>query len=324
MWGKNKGKQGNSKINDLIFKELIKRGYSLEGNTRVWNIGDSKLWYLTPEQAQFYLDLEDEKQYKKDITQKETDLITENINDVVTSFKGEPINIIDLGCGDGRKAALFIKHLQGKLNIRYCPIDISNYMVEKAIKRLKKMTGVEEVVNFQWNISDFENIENIASLLRVGNHKKNLFLLLGNTLGNFEINELLFELRSAMKDGDMLVIGNGLDNRNPVDIVKSYDSKYFNKFSVEPLKQVGFNEKDLEFGVRFRNSRIESFYTIKKAKTISFLGRAVHFDVGDQIIVIISYKYDKDDFRSFLKMYFGNVNTYISKDNLYALALCKK
>ena len=37
------------KINDLIFKELIKRGYSLEGNTRIWNIADSKLWYLTPD-----------------------------------------------------------------------------------------------------------------------------------------------------------------------------------------------------------------------------------------------------------------------------------
>jgi len=40
------------KINDLIFKELIKRGYELEGKTRVWDVADSKLWYLTPEQAQ--------------------------------------------------------------------------------------------------------------------------------------------------------------------------------------------------------------------------------------------------------------------------------
>ena len=44
-------------VNDLIFKELIKRGYSLDGKTRIWNIADSKLWYLIPEQAQGYLDL---------------------------------------------------------------------------------------------------------------------------------------------------------------------------------------------------------------------------------------------------------------------------
>ena len=48
----------SQKINDLIFRELVKRGYSLEGNTRIWNIADSKLWYLTPEQAQGFLDLE--------------------------------------------------------------------------------------------------------------------------------------------------------------------------------------------------------------------------------------------------------------------------
>ena len=54
-------KKPAQKINDLIFKELIKRGYSLEGNTRVWNIADSKLWYLTPEQAQGYLDLDSDK-----------------------------------------------------------------------------------------------------------------------------------------------------------------------------------------------------------------------------------------------------------------------
>jgi hypothetical protein len=60
MAEKNKSPQ----INDLIFKELIKRGYSLEGNTRIWNIADSKLWYLTPDQSQAYLDLERSQRYK--------------------------------------------------------------------------------------------------------------------------------------------------------------------------------------------------------------------------------------------------------------------
>ena len=66
------------KINDLIFKELIKRGYSLEGNTHVWNIADSKLWYLTTKQAQAYLDLESSKVYKNEVIQKEIDLINDD------------------------------------------------------------------------------------------------------------------------------------------------------------------------------------------------------------------------------------------------------
>ena len=44
-------------MESLIFKELVLRGFSLEGNTRVWNVADSKLWYLNPEQAQAYLEI---------------------------------------------------------------------------------------------------------------------------------------------------------------------------------------------------------------------------------------------------------------------------
>ena len=53
-------------VNDLIFKELLKRGYKLEGETRVWDIADSKLWYLTPKQAQGFLDLSKTEGYKKE------------------------------------------------------------------------------------------------------------------------------------------------------------------------------------------------------------------------------------------------------------------
>jgi uncharacterized SAM-dependent methyltransferase len=312
-------------VNDLIFKELIKRGYSLEGRTRIWNIADSKLWYLTPAQAQSYLDLEDEPEYRKNVTQKEVDLINQSMEGIMKTFEDGPINIIDIGCGDGRKAALFIEKFKGK-RIRYCPIDISSYMVGKAIERIKGLgkSKVKEIVEFQWNISDFENIENISTLLRQGDYKRNLFLLLGNTLGNFEINELLYQIRGAMKGGDSLIIGNGLDNRHPEDIVSSYDSEHFNIFSRFPLLQVGFSEDEVKFGVRFKNSRIESYYTITKPKEIKFLGRSVRFEPGDQVIVVISYKYNKRDFLSFLNLYFDEVMAKTSEDQAYILAFCKK
>ena len=66
-------------INDLIFKELIKRGYALDGNTRVWNIADSKLWYLTPVQAQAYLNLIAGEEYNKELSPKEMTLLLQNM-----------------------------------------------------------------------------------------------------------------------------------------------------------------------------------------------------------------------------------------------------
>jgi len=310
-------------INDLIFKELIKRGYSLEGNTRIWNIADSKLWYLTPEQAQSFLDLESSADYQKDVIQKEIDLINENIGEIVEKIGKDNLNIIDLGCGDGKKAVIFTEHLKGKVKLRYCPIDISSYMVDKAIEKVRK-ADVGEVVEFQWNISDFENIENISILLRHGEFKKNLTFLLGNTLGNFEINELLYEIRSSMKGGDFLLIGNGLDNRNSEDILKAYDNNFLDKMLVKTLTQIGLKEDNLEYGARFKNSRIEMYYTIKENCKISFLGKKIFFNKGDQILVSVSYKYNKEDFIGFLNLYFDDVMAMVSEDGSYVLALCKK
>ncbi|MAG39445.1 hypothetical protein CMI41_00550 [Candidatus Pacearchaeota archaeon] len=313
----------NKQINDLIFKELIKRGYSLEGNTRIWNIADSKLWYLRPDQAQSFLDLENSEAYQKYLIQKEIDLINENMNFIIKKLKGETINLVDLGCGDGKKAVLFIDKLKGNVRMRYCPIDISDYMVEKALTRIRK-TDVEEVVKFQWNISDFENIENVSNLLRVGDFKKNLFLLLGNTLGNFEINELLYEVRSSMKGGDYLLIGNGLDNRHPEEILRSYNNEEVNEFLKHIPMQIGLKEKDIKLGVRFKNSRVELYYTILKDNVIEFQGKKIVLNEGDQILVSVSYKYTKEDFMSFMKLYFDDVGIWTSPDKSYALALCKK
>jgi len=313
----------NPQINDLIFKELIKRGYSLEGNTRIFNIADSKLWYLKSEQAQAYLDLENSEEYKSQVIQKEIDLINNNVNEIFKKVGSDNINIIDIGCGDGKKAVIFTEHIKGKVKIRYCPIDISGYMVEKALEKVRK-ADIGEVVEFQWNISDFENIENISILLRQGDFKKNLILLLGNTLGNFEINELLYQIRNSMKGGDYLLIGNGLDNRNPEEILKSYESDKVNDFLIHIPLQLGLSKDDIKFGTRFAHSRVELYYTILNSKTIKFQDKKVVFNKGDQILVSVSYKYNKEDFETFLKLYFDEVMVKVSEDGSYALALCKK
>lgn len=313
----------NEEINDLIFKELIKRGYALNGNTRIWNIADSKLWYLRPEQAQAFLDLEKSEDYQKDVIQKEIDLINKELKNIISKISGEKINIVDLGCGDGKKAVLFINKLKGNVKLRYCPIDISDYMVEKALSNIRK-TDVEEVVKFQWNISDFENIENISNLLRFGDFKKNFFLLLGNTLGNFEINELLYEIRSAMKGGDYILIGNGLDNRHPEEILRSYNTAEVDEFLKHIPLQIGLKEDEIKLGTRFVNSRVEIYYTITKDRVIKFQNKVLTFNVGDQMLVSVSYKYSKKDFMSFLKLYFDEVDISIADDGSYALAVCKK
>ncbi len=314
-----------AKINDLIFKELLKRGYSLRGNTRVWNIADSKLWYLTPEQAQAYLDLEDAENFKQEASNSEFELLSKNMSVIEASFGKGPVNIIDLGCGDGKKAAYVIEKLKDGHKIKYCPIDISSYMVKSAVETVNKM-NVGEVVETQWNISDFENLENVIPLLIKGDFKKNLFLLLGHTLGNFDIHEILYEIRSSMKKNDIIVLVSGVASQKWeqwTHNVTSQGGVKMNDFFVHIPLQLGLSKNEIEFGARLHNSRVEYYYVINVNKTIKFQDKTIDFNKDDQIIVAVSYKHDKSNLNSLLGIYFSEVNLDISKDGSTALAVCK-
>src|SRR3989338_6006203 len=96
----------NGKISGLIFRELIKRGYSLEEGVRVWNIADSKLWYLTPAQAQAYLDMDNSPEYEEAVHKEQSNRLFQEHADLIVEMigAGEAVNVIDLGCGDGKKA----------------------------------------------------------------------------------------------------------------------------------------------------------------------------------------------------------------------------
>lgn len=314
-----------SKINDLIFKELIKRGYSLQGNTRVWNIADSKLWYLTPEQAQGYLDLENAGGYKEKMFSAELDMLKKYMPEISTKiWNGSAINIIDVGCGDGKKAIIPLTVLHKKSKVRYCPIDISSHMISQAIQEIKHL-DVGEVVESKWNISDFDNLENIASLLRDTTYRQNLFIFLGDTLSNFEIHEVMYEIVEAMdEDQDYLLIGLTLANDSSEELVKPYKQKALDDFLSLILIQLGFEKDEIEFDVRFANSRVEMFYTIKKDKVLEFSDKKVHFQKGDQILAAISYRHKAEDLKKILKIYFEEHKFYYNDKKTRALILCKK
>lgn len=314
-------------INDLIFRELIKRGYSLEGNTRIWNIADSKLWYLTPKQSQGYLDLDSDDTYSRDIgTHQGEELIESFAQDIIGAMGNEPFNIVDLGCGNGKRGAHLIKILKkikSDLKIRYCPIDISGYMVRKAIETFKDQDV--EVLEVQYNISDFDNLVNVMPLLKKEGFKKNLILVLGNTLGNFEIHELLYEIETSMDKEDIFILDMIAEDSKQVARAESYaKNKKFNDWLIHVPIQLGLDEKDIEIGARWRKPRIEIYYEVKKDKKVIFQNKEIIFHKGDQLIVVVGYKYTETELTSFLKMYFDKVSTKISEDKTKISSLCKK
>jgi uncharacterized SAM-dependent methyltransferase len=312
-------------LHALVFNELIKRGYSEKDGKKIWNIGDSKLWYLTPEQSQAYLDLDDDEAYKFGAGHAQHgELVDKHISNILSNIGEGPFNVVDLGCGSGEKAAKIINSLKNHAKIRYCPIDISGHMVEKAIETISKL-NVEEITDFKYNISDFENLDNIIPLLRKGEFERSIFLLMGNTLNNFEINELLFKIRSVMHNKDMFIVDVAADDNKQEMRVKSYEnSKKFNDWLIHIPLQLGLTKEDVTFKGRFENSRIEMYYVVNKKKRIEFRGKVVEFNEGDEIIVVVAYRYALEDLISYLNMSFGRVDYYCTDDNAKVLAVCKK
>jgi len=311
------------RINDLIFRELIKRGVKQVDKGRLWYLADSKLWYVTPAQAQGYLDLEQSPEYREGLIQAEIDLIGQNLDAILSQLPEQKYNLVDLGCGNGEKAAMFIERLGKKLGIRYCPVDISSYMVSKALGTVGGL-DIDGIVESKENISDFENLTNVMPAFRRGGYKGSLVLLLGNTIGNFDREDILEGIYQSMQPQDFLLIGTELRNDKRIDeIVQEYNSDLVNQFLIHLPRQVGLTEHDVEFEVEFNKDRVDLFYRIKRDKTVAHLGRKIEFKAGDRILAAISYKYTQDELRDLLEKRF-EAKLYPNQEKNYTLALCRR
>jgi len=197
-------------------------------------------------------------------------------------------------------------------------------MVNQAARTIKKLK-VGEVLKFKWNISDFENLDNVMPLFRDAGFEHHFMMLLGNTLGNFDRDDILHGIKNSMAKNDVLLIGNGISNgRKSGEWIKDYKNEKINKWLIKVPLLLGLKESDIKYEVRFVNSRIEEIYILQKDISLKHLGKTVKFEKGDIIIVAISYKYTKDKFKQNIKKFFPKVKIYTDKDKSYTLAFCKK
>jgi hypothetical protein len=312
-------------INDLVFKELIKRGYSLDGKTHVWNISDSKLWYLTPEQINDYVALENTKGFLS-AAEDEKILIKETLGEIERQIHNKNFNLIDLGCVHGQRAISICEFFIGKgLKISYHPVGISSELIAQVEKNFRAK-GLFDKVEFKPQLMKIEPfLREKSRSLKTDIFKKNVFLLTRENFTNFEPNEILYDVRMAMDSEDVFILTSSVKNQKWADRTKSYKKGCeLDKFIIHTVEALGFKKEELEFQVSLENEMLDVLYKIKVNKKIVNDGRTVEFKKGDKIVVLTSYKHDKKDLLTYLNMNFGEVNTHDLKDKSQLIAICKK
>ncbi len=132
-------------------------------------------------------------------------------------FTSAPLNLVDLGAGDGRKTAVLLEHLVARgADVRYVPIDISEGAMRTVVDAMSQRfpgLAIEGLVS-----SYFDGIRWLGRQT----DRRNLVLFLGSNIGNFDrprARGFLRRLWNALNPDDCALIG--FDLRKDIEILLS-------------------------------------------------------------------------------------------------------
>lgn len=216
-----------------------------------------------------------------------------------------PLQIIELGAGDGTKTKLLLKELldQG-IEFTYYPIDISRNALNTLEKGLKYELGLKlNIVPLEGDYFDALQSEELAL------PAQKFILFLGSTIGNFNreaANHFMLRLAGIMRTGDTLMVGCDL-KKHPQVIASAYDDSegVTARFNLNLLERMN-REMDARFDVTSFShypvydpemGEARSYLVSHKQQTVfvGALGRYFDFEPGEIIHTEISRKFTEGD-----------------------------
>jgi L-histidine Nalpha-methyltransferase len=237
-------------------------------------------------------------------TQCEFEIFRNHKEDIVEILRSESFNLVELGPGDARKTRVLLQHfLDQKLDFHYVPIDIS----EPALQNLVRSMELEfPALRVHGLVSEYFNALNWLKNL---DHRKNVVLFLGSSIGNFNRDSsrvFLHSLWNSLNPNDYALIG--FDLKKDIELLlRAYnDSKGVTReFNLNLLRRVN-RELGGSFDMeRFRHyasynvfsGAMESYLVSLEKQTVMIqeIGQSFSFDPWEPIHTEYSYKYLESD-----------------------------
>jgi len=241
------------------------------------------------------------------LTRSEFEIFSTQKDSIVEKLdlNGLPIDIIELGAGDGLKTKILLKEiLSYNKNINYRPIDISRDVLDELKFDLEK--DLPEL-----NVSEISGdyLEALIVLQEKSIKNKRLILFVGSNIGNFtKGEELIFlkEIAHNLDSGDFLLTGFDLV-KDPKVIIEAYnDNKGVTKsFNLNLLSRINCElgaDFDLNSFIHYPiysplEQEARSYLVSTKKQTVTFKNSQQTFHLGawEAIHTETSRKYTFDD-----------------------------
>jgi dimethylhistidine N-methyltransferase len=262
------------------------------------------------------------------VTRAETALLARHAREIFEPLP-RPLNITELGCGNGEKLAVLLEHSHERFR-RVHLVDISPAALRSARARLAVLPAIP-VTTFQGTYE-----QGLSRLVSHRGHGAWLVLFLGSNIGNFDppaASDLLRQIRASLAEDDALLLG--------TDLIKSqralqlaYDDPLqvtaaFNRNLLRRINDELGGTFDLEsFAHRAlwnpEESRVEMHLVSTRAQLVRVAAAdlEIEFKKDESIWTESSYKYDPEQVLSEGRLAgFSGGEQWIDEDARFALTL---
>lgn len=261
------------------------------------------------------------------IGQTEIDLILDNEDKILSYLSKKEYSVLDIGCGDGKKATAILTRLERYSNdkLNYFPVDISARMINIAVDNVQLAHDNLNTESFK---EDFEksNFSKVTYYLRRRYQRDNLILFLGQTIGNLsDSHRVLVNLRESMTEDEVMLVGMAMLSKQK-DPLEGYDQKIIYDWLWTVPEKIGITraDADIKLYFNFNKNQIEYKLEFKKDWAKSYDSDLLNFHKGQKVLIAVSHKFTKDEaFGLFAGAGFKIEMFLESKKKDYALVLCR-
>ena len=215
----------------------------------------------------------------------------------------QPVSLhyISLGCGGGRKDALFLQQAQLQCrHLHFTPIDISAALVLETIVHIQ---DAFPDLSSSPHVLDLEVQPDLVSLL--SEHEtvasKRLLSCFG-MIPNFEYRAFLPSLRSLMRPADLLLISANLSPtpcaESQAHILPQYDNPFAHAWFGGLLNSLGFPASHVRITVQAEPLRpdghlwqIQAYASFLQAVTVTVYDEAFHFTPDERLDLFFSNRF---------------------------------